>query len=344
VPARGPEAARAQRARAVATAGRRPPSRGVERAAAKAGEPRDSVRETQRARILAATVQSIAEVGYAQLSITDVVARARVSRGTFYELFADREDVFLEALNDAVARISATVERACAGEGSWEKQMRAGLETVLEVLDEEPALARLCVVEAQQAGPRVLRRRAEILDGFARIVDEGRDGDRHRRGGGPPPLTAHSLVAGAVSVVHERLLTPAPRPLAELAGPLASMIVFPYRGPAAAARELARPARRPARRRGVARLEQRVPLEDVGGRLTYRSARVLGFVAEHPEANNREVADGVGISDQGQISKLLARLASLGLIENTVEVGGRGIANAWRITPGGEEIRRAVKL
>jgi AcrR family transcriptional regulator len=338
----GPEAPRAQRARALA--GRRPPSREAGRGTAGAGEPRDSVRELQRARLLAATVRSVAEVGYAQLSVTLVVTRARVSRATFYQLFRDREDVFLGAFEDAVARIAAAVEGAYDGEGPWQERVRAGLEAVLEALDEEPALARLCVVDAQQAGPRVLSARAEILDGLARIVEEGREGTRGQRGSGPPPLTAHTVVAGAVSVVHERLLsTPAPGPLTELAGPLASMIVFPYRGPAAAARELKRPARRPATRGAAKEPRRSVPLEALDNRLTYRTVRVLDFVARHPGANNREVAVGVGISDQGQISKLVARLASQGLIENAMQTAGRGLANEWRITTAGEAIRRAVK-
>jgi AcrR family transcriptional regulator len=192
-------------------------------------------------------VDIVAEVGYTQLSVTRVVTRAGVSRGTFYELFSNREELFLEAFDDAVARIGAAVERRCAREGPWQERVRAGLEATLGLLDQQPALARLCVVEAPRAGTKVLRRRAEILDGFARIVEEGREGGRDRPGGGPPPLTAQSLVAGAASVVQERLLTPAAGPLAELAAPLASMIVFPYRGPAAAARELERPARQAGR-------------------------------------------------------------------------------------------------
>lgn len=274
--AQGPDTAPAQRARTLATAAtRHPPSRGAGRAATKDGEPRGGAHEAQRARLVAAAVEIAAEAGYTQLSVTGVVARAGVSRGTFYELFANREELFLEAFDDAVARLEAAVERGGAvqrrgatgqrkhaEEGEWEERVRAGLEAVLGVLDEQPALARVCVVEAPRAGTKVQRRRAEILDGFARIVEQGREGGtddkagrepgsgrerpggaRERRGGGPPPLTAQSLVAGAASVVQERLMTPAAGPLAELAGPLASMIVFPYRGPAAAARELQRPAR-----------------------------------------------------------------------------------------------------
>lgn len=240
--ARGPDTTPTGRARTLAAAAiRRPPSRGAERTAAKTGAPRGGVRGTQRMRLLAAAVGIVAERGYAQLTVTRAVARAGVSRETFYELFADREELFLAAFDDAVARIGAALERECAGEAAWQERVRAGLETVLVVLDEQPGLARLCVVEAPRAGARVLQRRAEILDGLAQIVEQGRTGGR---GNGPPPLTAHSLVAGAASVVQQRLLTPAAGPLAELAGPLASMIVFPYRGPTAATRQLERPARK----------------------------------------------------------------------------------------------------
>jgi TetR/AcrR family transcriptional regulator len=343
VSAPGPETARAQRTAVVAAAGGRPPGRHTPRPATGAG-PRHNVPEAQRARLLKATTQIVGEVGYAQLSVSHLVARAEVARATFYELFSDREDIFLAALDEAVAQIGAMARTAYAGGSTWEERVRAGLETALGLLEEEPALARLCIVESPQAGPIVLQRRAEIVERLARVVDEGRGSGRGRRGAGPPPLTAHSLVAGALSVLQERLLNGAPGPLSELAGPLMSMIVFPYRGPAAAAKELRRPARSPEQPRQLGRLEQGTPLEDVGNRLTYRTVHVLSFVAEHPGANNREVGSGVGISDQGQISKLLVRLASLGLIENLVEPRGRGIANAWRITPKGDEIRRTVKL
>ena len=64
---------------------------------------------------------------------------------------------------------------------------------------------------------------------------------------------------------------------------------------------------------------------------------VLAAVAERPGANNRQVSDAAGVSDQGQMSRLLARLEGLGLLRNT---GGQtlGAAYAWRLTPRGEEV------
>lgn len=81
-------------------------------------------------------------------------------------------------------------------------------------------------------------------------------------------------------------------------------------------------------------------------RITYRTLRVLGAIAEHPGASNRVVGEVADTHDQGQISKLLARLERLGLVENTSGNGHRptGEPNAWRLTPRGEGIERAVRV
>ncbi len=227
--ARGPDAAPAQRARTLAAAAiRRPPSRGAERAAAKTGAPRGGVRGTQRTRLLTAATDIVAEQGYAQLTVTRVVARAGVSRETFYELFADREELLLAAFDDAVARIGATLERECSGETTWQERVRAGLETVLVVLDEQPALTRLCVVEAPQAGTRVLGRRAEILDearadrragprGRARQRPPAADrpqprGGRRLGGAAAPADPGHGAPCGAGGTAGEHDRVPLPRP------------------------------------------------------------------------------------------------------------------------------------
>jgi DNA-binding MarR family transcriptional regulator len=78
-------------------------------------------------------------------------------------------------------------------------------------------------------------------------------------------------------------------------------------------------------------------------RLTYRTVRVLLAIAERPGASNRVVAQGSGVQDQGQISKLLARLEHLGLISNEGVGASRGEPNAWRLTARGREIERTIR-
>jgi hypothetical protein len=140
-------------------------------------------------------------------------------------------------------------------------------------------------------------------------------------------------------VIHARALENAP--LSELLGPLMGTIVLPYLGPAAANRELERPA--PARPR-VPALRAGDALEGLDMRLTYRTLRVLSVIAQGPGASNRQVAEGAGVADQGQVSKLLMRVATLGLIENAGEGHVKGGPNAWHLTQRGQEVESAVRV
>jgi DNA-binding MarR family transcriptional regulator len=78
-------------------------------------------------------------------------------------------------------------------------------------------------------------------------------------------------------------------------------------------------------------------------RLTYRTVRVLLAIGQQPGASNRHVAEAAGILDQGQTSKLLRRLAHLGLVENASPTDGqRGEPNAWQLTTRGERLRETI--
>jgi hypothetical protein len=101
----------------------------------------------------------------------------------------------------------------------------------------------------------------------------------------------------------------------------------------------------------LASLRTAAPRSAAGGpmRLTYRTARVLEAVAElggrGSDPSNRMVGDHAGISDQGQISKLLARLKRLGLLENGGEGSHvKGEAYAWQLTPTGRSVVQAIAV
>lgn len=289
--------------------------------------------------MLTATVNAVCEVGYAELTVAAIVARARVSRKTFYELFQNCEDCFLAAFDDALGRICNRVLPAYRQQRGWREGNRAGLAALLIFLDEHPLLAQLCFVHASSAGPAVLERRAVILEACADALERGRRAGSHGRG--CSALTAEGLVGAIFAVIHARLLKPA-QPLTELQGALMSMIVLPYLGPAAARSELALPRPRTSL---VAAPQAEDPLSGVNMRLTYRTTRVLLAVGAQAGMSNREIAYAADVSDQGQISKLLARLESLGLIHNTArELHHTGTANAWALTARGWEIERGINL
>jgi AcrR family transcriptional regulator len=306
-------------------------------------------------RLLAAAVSVVREDGYGGMSVSRITSRASVSRRTFYDLFEDREDCFLAVFDEAVKRASRAADTAygAAAGGGWRERVRAGLGSLLGFCDGEPALGSLLVVDALAAGPRVLERRAQVLEGLARIVDEGRvsveddsgsnGGRRRRRSRGTPPppsLAAEGAVGAVLSVIHARMLTPGPTPLlGSLLNELMGMIVLPYLGPAAAEEELKhRTPRGPRTHKPVAD-----PLDDLPMRLTYRTLRVLAAIASHPGASNRRIGELAGTHDQGQISKLLARLEHIDLIHNTGHGQPRGEPNSWTLTPTGREIEQAIQ-
>jgi AcrR family transcriptional regulator len=292
--------------------------------------------------MLAAAVDAVQDVGYARMTVAHVIGRARVSRKTFYDVFADCEDCFLAAFEQTLSQARLIAQEAYERESGWRNGIRAALARVLMFMDEEPGLAKLCVVEALAAGERVLDRRAQALDELAQVIDQGRLSANATRE--PPEVTAEGIVGGIFAVLHTRLLEEGGQPLTDLLGSLMSMIVLPYLGATAAGREMSRPALevpRGKRSRGPAR--SRDPLEGLNMRLTYRTVRVLMVIAEYPGASNREIAEGSGIVDEGQISKLLTRLAGLNLVENRGEGQEKGTANAWQLTARGTQVERATR-
>jgi AcrR family transcriptional regulator len=303
------------------------------------------VSELQRTRLMDATFAVVGEQGYRRMTVRRVSGRAGVSNKTFYDLFSDREDCFLAAFDHAVDELAAVVLPAYRMEGEWSARVREGLGALLASLDREPALRALAFVEALGAGPRVLQRRAEVLGLLQSAIDGGRAGVKAGRE--LPPLTAEGVIGAAFGVIYARLIEQSPRPLIGLLGPLMAMIVLPYRGHAAAARELSRPTPEPvtalAPRGRLGRLVTRGGAEPevTDFRLTARTQAVLSAVARNPGASNRRVADAAGVRDQGQISKLLARLEGLALLHNT---GGQtlGLPNVWQITSKGENVIRVT--
>jgi AcrR family transcriptional regulator/DNA-binding MarR family transcriptional regulator len=300
--------------------------------------------EFQRTRLLDATFALVGAEGYRRLTARRVSDWAGVSNKTFYDLFSDREDCFLAAFDYAVEQLAAVVVSAWESEKDWAAGIRAGLGALLGFLDEEPALRRLVFVEALGAGPRVLARRAEVLDTLAGPVDEGRKGVKV--GSELPPLTAEGIVGATFGVIYARLSQEDSEPLTDLLNALMATIVLPYQGHAAAAREHARLDPGLTRdsngakggRLHAAAGESATPLDF---RLTVRTHLVLTAVARLSERgsdpSNREISSAAGVKDQGQISRLLARLEGLGLLENA---GGAtaGVRNAWRLTPRGGEV------
>jgi AcrR family transcriptional regulator len=299
----------------------------------------DQLAELQHARMLSAMVEVACERGAGTVSVADVVKRSGVSRRTFYERFAGLEDCFAATFEHALARATDSVIAGYEPHAQWRERIRSGLIGLLSFLEAEPRMGRILIVESLAGGPRVAARRGQVLANLTMLVEAGRL--ERAATSELPRLTSEGLVGAVSSVLQKRLQDPTHAPLLELTNELASMIVLPYLGAAAARRELGRPLPVPAPGQGREPLFSD-PFKDAGMRLTYRTVRVLIAVAEHPGASNRLIGQTAEIADQGQISKLLRRLERAGMLANAGAGPETGRPNAWTLTNAGTQVVQSI--
>lgn len=200
----------------------------------------EQVAESQRARILTAMTETVGQHGYREARITDVIARAGVSRKTFYEHFDDKEDCFVAAYERAIGRLLTVTMEAFEAQDAWVDRLRAGLTALLNALAFDHAVARLCFVEALAAGPKAVERRNEAMRGFTYIYDAGRaenDGDL-------PAFTGLSMVGGLSEILYREIVAGATAELPQLVPELMYMTVLPFMGAEVAGHELKRRRRR----------------------------------------------------------------------------------------------------
>lgn len=296
---------------------------------------REQARASRRTRIILATVCLACERGAPSASVTEVARLAGVSRRTFYEFFEDRDACLLAAVDYALTRATESARAAYDTHARWPDRVRAGLTALLQFFDDQPQLARICVMESAAAGPAAVARRREVLDALVRVLDGGSAPARP-----VPPLMTEIVVGGILSVISAHMLRPEPGPLLDLANPLMSMIMLPYRGSGAARKELARPRPTPTTTPPLKITPN--PFEGLRLRMTHRTVAVLVTISAEPGLSNLELSKRAGIRDQGQISRLLARLSHLGLIENTGGGASMGTTNAWRLTPKGAQVDKTI--
>jgi AcrR family transcriptional regulator len=155
-------------------------------------------------RLLEGMAEAITEKGYAATTIADVVRHSHVSKRTFYEHFADKEEAFLATYSAAGDELLGVIGAALVGEAPWRERLRAALAAYLEELAAHPALTRTFLVEIQAAGPRATALRREVMrrfaDGLRAIVDDVR-----REDPSVAPLSA-DVATAAVGGINELIL------------------------------------------------------------------------------------------------------------------------------------------
>ncbi|HEY1277303.1 MAG TPA: TetR/AcrR family transcriptional regulator [Thermoleophilaceae bacterium] len=196
------------------------------------GLSRSFVARNQRERILAAVADATSEAGYGSTSVEDVIARAGVSRRTFYDLFDNKLDAFLAAYDEVVRRLLKGVREADADQTDFAARVTAGLGAFLDSLSASPAFARMCIVEVLAAGPEAVRRRNDAMAAFRSIIEEEADRLLDRKP--HSPVAVEMLVGGIYETVYSRIADGRTTDLGDLLPELVYAAVLPHLGEDAA--------------------------------------------------------------------------------------------------------------
>lgn len=125
---------------------------------------------SQRERILQAMVETVGERGYAETNVQELLGRARVSRKTFYELFATKDDCLFAIYDDAARCMRDLVRHAYERGVTPQERLDAALDILLEWVDAEPDLARLCMLEVPTSGVAGQRRLTATLSWLGSVM------------------------------------------------------------------------------------------------------------------------------------------------------------------------------
>jgi AcrR family transcriptional regulator len=165
--------------------------------------PPEEVAADQRERLYEATIQAINERGFVATTISDLVARAGVSRRSFYEHFENKEECLLATYDALIERLTARMTEAYDPKDEWIDQIESIVRALFEASSDRPDAARLVSVEMGAAGPVGIERWARDADLLARFITsvfERAPGD-----GTVPAPVARAIVGALRTILYSRV-------------------------------------------------------------------------------------------------------------------------------------------
>jgi AcrR family transcriptional regulator len=163
---------------------------------------REQVENHQRGRILAAMIAAAGTKGYGSTTIGDITRRARVSRDTFYEQFANKEQCLLAAYDAITRELLDQMVAAGTSQPSYVEGIRDGVRAYLRFWSERPDAARVWSLDIHAAGDEALVHRERTLESFTRLFQTITERAATEQPGLPtvPDLVARAMVVAAVEL------------------------------------------------------------------------------------------------------------------------------------------------
>jgi AcrR family transcriptional regulator len=168
---------------------------------------RAQVKNHQRERILAAMIAAVGSKGYASTTIRDITHRARVSRDTFYEQFANKEACFLAAYDATTRELLEQMVTAGTSQPRYVEGIREGVRAYLKFWSERPDAARACTLEVMAAGSEALAHREQTFRSFERLYRTVAERARAQQPDLPtvPDIVSRAIIVAAVELTTQHI-------------------------------------------------------------------------------------------------------------------------------------------
>ncbi len=175
----------------------------------------------QRERLLDAAAEEFARHGYGGASSESISRRAGMSKATFYEHFANKEECIFALSDVATERVAMAMAQAAQAAGTQDasERMKAATRAFLNEIAEHPLHAQTLLVEIIGAGPEAARRRDQTMQLFAQVLDAENEAAA-RRGliaRFPSPYDAFAIIGAITELVSRQVRLGEPADVFELA-------------------------------------------------------------------------------------------------------------------------------
>ena len=177
--------------------------------------------EVQRERLFEAAAAVFARSGYAEATAESISREAGMSKATFYEHFANKEECILALFDEAAAQVTHAM--AAAGQerayGSYDEHVAAGVRAFLDTLADHPEYAQTLLVEIIAAGPLAAQRRDQVLQAFADLLirENAAAASRGLIARFASPHDAFAIVGAVAELISRQVRLGVPTDVVELA-------------------------------------------------------------------------------------------------------------------------------
>jgi AcrR family transcriptional regulator len=174
-------------------------------------------------RVLRALAAVVAEKGYPDTTVAEVVERAQTSQRTFYEHFKNKEDAIVAALDSGSAHMLAAALPAFRRAPDWPHAVHDTQEAMFRWGAEEPEYARMGGKEMYAAGKRALDQREVVTEGMEGLLAPG-----YELKPATPPIAAEAIGGALYSLLYDHVNKKGPESLPDLVPTLVYVTLAPF--------------------------------------------------------------------------------------------------------------------